>query len=908
MGAEHSTGKKKGGERVVLSTDIEVSEYDLTISTNITGNYRYDGTVCMDVDVRKKGLKSLTLHSKELQITESSFKAKESGQEVKTKEVRYDIKATTVTIEFENALPMGEGKIEIEFVGQHNDQMAGFYRSGYTDREGNPAVMISTQFEPLDARRCFPCFDEPARKAIFKATLIVDDGLTALSNMPVESNTLLDDGKRRKFVFEKTPRMSTYLLAFCVGDFDYVEGVSGNGVPIRAYTPPGKKEMGHFALDVAIQALDMYDQTFKEAYPLPKLDMVAIPEFAMGAMENWGLVTYREVDLLVDSKHASSQQKQRVATVVCHELAHQWFGNLVTMAWWDGIWLNEAFASYTQAYAMSVMYPEWSIWEQFVFSELQGGLRLDALLSSHPIQVDVLEAEASLQNFDAISYLKGSTVVRMANAYLGQEAYEKGLQIYMERHKYTNTETGDLWKAWEEASGKPVSQVMSSWTKQMGFPVVTVRSMNWSPDESECTLELEQCWFISDGSKHKDMKSKLWQIPIFVRTGDDPEGLLTLGIMNKRVQSFTVKMPQGKRTWIKLNADHLVPMRVNYAPVEDETTEQFESAIRALQMPATDRAGMLLDAYALCKAGMVDPAALVKLIGAFEHETSSPVFSAMEDTMTGLHKLLQFAPELESEFRSLVVKIIEKPASEVGWDAQPDDGHLTRLLRASIIRLQAHFMSDDPGLQQQAIERFERYAADPQGNQDAMPSDIKTALVKIVLASSEEPDYYNKCLELIDLADTDQAKKEIMLGLGYAKTMELKTRTLDWCTSGAVKKQDFFYAIGSVSSSSREGQELSWEYFQENFDRIYDMIRTASPTLLASTVMNSCGSFASAERAKEIESFFRSKESYELIPQISRKIEQIIENTNANGQFLERIKASEGFKQYLDEAAGTQSS
>ncbi|GBG27365.1 Aminopeptidase M1 [Hondaea fermentalgiana] len=903
MGAEQSALAKKAAKknRVVLPTDVEVFEYDLTISTNLSGNFRFEGNVRLDVEVTKANVKEVTLHSKELQILEASFKTKGSEKDLRVTGLNYNIKSSTVTLVFDEALPEGEGFISIEFMGLHNDQMAGFYRSGYTDREGKSAVMVSTQFEPLDARRCFPCFDEPARKAVFRASLIVDDGLTALSNMPVESDTLLDDGKRRKFVFAKTPRMSTYLLAFCVGDFDFVEATSGNGVPIRAYTPPGKQEMGHFALDVAVKALDLYDDTFKEAYPLPKLDMIAIPEFAMGAMENWGLVTYREVDILVDSEHASSQQKQRVATVVCHELAHQWFGNLVTMAWWDGIWLNEAFASYTQAFAMATMYPEWSVWEQYIFSEMQGGLRLDALLSSHPIQVPVADADECMQNFDAISYLKGSTVVRMASAFLGKDAFEKGLQAYMARHKYTNTETSDLWNAWEEASGKPVAAIMSSWTEQMGFPVVTVRAMTWSPDESTCTLDLEQCWFISDGSHHKDMKTKLWQIPIFVRVGEGE--VIDLGIMSKRTQKFEVSIPHSKRTWIKVNGDQKVPMRVNYGPVAEDSTPAFEEAIRSLEMPATDRAGLLLDTYALIKAGTVDPGELIKLLGAFENETSSPVFSAIEDILTGLHKLLQFSSELDSHLVALAKRIIAKPAADIGWDAKPSDGHLTRLLRASIIRLQALFMSDDPEIQEQAIDRFERYASDPEQNKDALPSDIKTAVIKIVLKSTSDPGYFNKCLELIDLADTDQAKKEIMFALGHAKSMDLKRRTLDWCTSGAVKKQDFFYAIGSVSSSSRQGLELTWDYLQENFDRIHEMIRTASSSLLAAAVTSSCGGFASNARAEEIETFFDEKSDRDLVPKISRTIEQIIENTRANAQFLEHIESSKDFEESI-KAAG----
>ena len=267
--------------------------------------------------------------------------------------------------------------------------------------------MASTQFESLDARRAFPCWDEPARKAIFGVTLTVPKHMDAFSNMPELSNKTLAGGTKKEIAFLDSPIMSTYLLAFVIGEFDYVQAQTGHGVLIRVYTPPGKSDSGAFALDCATKSLDAYNDFFGIPYPLPKLDMVAIPEFAAGAMENWGLVTYREVDLLIDPTKASSNQKQRVCTVVTHELAHQWFGNLVTMTWWDDLWLNEGFASWAENWAADVLFPHWAMWDQFTTGHLSAALRLDSLKSSHPIQVPIHHAEEVEEVFDAISYCKG---------------------------------------------------------------------------------------------------------------------------------------------------------------------------------------------------------------------------------------------------------------------------------------------------------------------------------------------------------------------------------------------------------------------------------------------------------------------------------------------------------------------
>ena len=452
-------------ERVLLPADVRPSHYVVELQPDLTA-FTFSGRVEIKVNVLHATDK-VTMHAKDLLVTgKASFSpSSDSVSRMESMEIAYNSDLSRVSFTFPSLLHVGEGILEVSYRGELNDKMAGFYRSKYHDVDGTDLYMATTQFESLDARRCLPCWDEPAVKATFAAVLIVPDSLTALSNMPEVSSTFLPGGLKKVF-FATTPVMSTYLLAFCVGKFDYLRGVTDNGVALNVYTPPGMAERARFALDCGRRCLDYYDEYFEIPYPLPKLDMIVVTEFAAGAMENWGLVTYRENALLLDEKSDVSM-KQRVALVVCHELAHQWFGNLVTMNWWCDLWLNEGFASWMQHFAVDRLYPEWKIWEQYTTDTIGMAQKLDSLRSSHPIQVPIKHAEEVEEVFDHISYAKGSTVVRMAEFVLGKDNFRKGLQLYLNRHKYSNTETTDLWQAWTEVSGIDMTAIMTSWTEKM---------------------------------------------------------------------------------------------------------------------------------------------------------------------------------------------------------------------------------------------------------------------------------------------------------------------------------------------------------------------------------------------------------------------------------------------------------
>jgi len=771
--------------------------------------------------------------------------------------------------------------------------MAGFYRSSYTDIHGNKKIMASTQFEALDARRAFPCWDEPARKAVFGITLVIPHQLTAFSNMPEKSSrTILDkdkpndSAKLTELVYLDTPLMSTYLVAFCVGEFDFLQSQTSSGVLLRVYTPPGNSETGRFALDCAIKALDVYDSFFGVPYPLPKLDMVGVPEFAMGAMENWGLVVYRQTDLLIDPSMASDAQKQRVCTVVTHELAHQWFGNLVTMEWWDDLWLNEGFASWAENYAADIIFPKWGMWDQFTTGHLSYAMRLDALKTSHPIQVPIAHAEEVEEVFDGISYCKGGSVVRMIHAVLGPQAFQAGLAAYMKKFAYGNTRTTDLWKAWEESSGIPVGEMMASWTEQMGFPSLRVISEEWGVDKVQLTLE--QSWFLSDGSEYEteEEEGKRWCIPILTCTEAGTQADTTF-LREKRVSIEVPLATEGG--WVKLNAGQEVPMRVINTT---NMIERLAKGIKSKALPICDRAGLITDAYALVKAGQMPPDNLIRLLSSYTQEDEYIVWQGLSSVLGGL-KLIMEANDLamHDRFSKVAKKLVLHMIELVGWDKKETDGHQTVLLRSTIINLLSSFCSTDEAVVSEARRRFDNFLLDPTDMQ-ALPSDMRSTVFRIVLKNGGKKEY-DAVTAYFFTASDDAEKKFVLNSLGSTQSNELKLDTLRWCISGEVKLQDFFYTLGSVSSSNMEGRDMTWSFFCEHMQEIKGLIGKASPSLMDACVAYSSGGFCTLEKADEIEEYFKENP----LPTSTRKIAQLLEGTRTNAKFFERLSGSDLVKE-----------
>lgn len=863
-------------ERVTLPLILVPSHYSLELSPNLDLlTFSCNEEITCEVTDKTT---EVTLHAKEIFVESVVFKS-QSGATTTVTEISYNIKYNTVKFVFESELPLGSGFIVIKYKGILNGDMAGFYKSSYSDAAGNKKIMASTQFEALDARRAFVCWDEPAVKATFSVTIIVPSHLTAISNMPELSSTHLSSPvNSKKIVFHTSPKMSTYLLAWAVGEFDFVQGTTKGGVAIRVFSPPGRAEQGLFALDVGIRALDFFDSFFQVPYPLPKLDMICITEFAMGAMENWGLVTYRETALMIDEKKASTQAKQRVAIVVAHELAHQWFGNLVTMSWWDGLWLNEGFAAFMEHFCVDDLFPDYKIWEQYTTDAFGSAQRLDSLKSSHPIIVPIKHAEEVEQVFDAISYCKGSTVVNMVAAIIGKEKFKEGLQVYMKRHAYGNTETIDLWTAWSEVSNKDIAGLMNTWTTVTGYPFLKVVSEEWT--DNEVVFTLEQSRFLSDGSVDADSET-LWSIPLLFAT----EGSVSQEavIMDQKVQTFAVPLTAGGK-WIKINAGQKALVRVAHSP---EMIQRLSEAVANKLLGPVDRAALLLDSYALAKAGVSPLETVVDILKILTtgQEDSSIVFGAIQGVLNGFYVLMEEIGDTAvfDSFVSFGKKFVVKALETVGWDSIPDESHTDKLKRATVMSLLDTFAWDDSAVSAEAKSRFDRHFTEP----EALPAEYKTTVYKIVLLNGGVAEY-DRILKTYKDTEDSQEKKYAMFSLGASRDVALKKKTLDWAVkSGEVKLQDFFYPIGSVTGNI-QGAVLAWEYFKENFTVIKEMLAKASPSLMDAVIINSVNRFCTSEKADEIENFFKENP----LPSSDRRISQIIENMRASSQMLNSIKSS----------------
>lgn len=567
------------------------------------------------------------------------------GNEVTSSpKITYDEGTQVTTVSFDKSIFPG-AKIQLTqtFTGYLNDKMAGFYRSSYKDRDGSTKYLATTQMEPTDARRAFPCFDEPALKAQYTITLVADKHHTCLSNMDPASekevNSKVTGRKRKAVKFNKTPLMSTYLLAFIIGELNCIE-TKNFRVPVRVFATPDKDiEHGRFSLDLAAKTLEFYEKTFDSPFPLPKMDMVAIPDFSAGAMENWGLITYRVVDVLYDEKTSGASTKQRVAEVVQHELAHQWFGNLVTMDFWDGLWLNEGFATWMSWYSCNKFYPEWHVWQSYVTDTLQGALSLDSLRSSHPIEVPVKRADEINQIFDAISYSKGSCVLRMISKYLGEQTFMEGVRRYLKKHAYGNTKTGDLWAALSDTSGKPVEKVMDIWTKNVGYPVVSV-----TEDEQSNSITVKQNRFLRTGDVKPEEDKTLFPVFLGLRTKNGIDEDLTL---SEREHDYKVL----DLDFFKLNADHSGIYRTSYTPAR---LAKLGQAAKDGLLTVEDRAGMIADAGALASSGYQKTSGILSLLKNFDGETEFVVWSELLSRISSIRAAWVFEDEKVSHFGAYI--------------------------------------------------------------------------------------------------------------------------------------------------------------------------------------------------------------------------------------------------------------
>ena len=733
------------------------------------------------------------------------------------------------------------------FTGYLNDKMAGFYRSSYKDKDGKTKWIASTQMEPTDARRAFPCFDEPALKAEYTVTLIADQEHVCLGNMDVASEKQVDSkitgGQRKAVTFNKTPPMSSYLLAFIVGELNYVESKDFR-IPVRVYATPDKDiEHGRFSLDLAAKTLAFYEKEFDSPFPLPKMDMVAVPDFSAGAMENWGLVTYRVVDLLFDEKTSGANTKQRVAEVVQHELAHQWFGNLVTMDFWDGLWLNEGFATWMSWYSCNKFYPEWKVWEGFVTDTLQGALSLDSLRSSHPIEVPVKRADEVNQIFDAISYSKGSCVLVMIAKYLGEQTFMEGIRNYIKKHAYGNTRTEDLWAALGAASGKPVEKVMNIWTKNIGYPVVTV-----TENDDKKSIHVKQNRFLRTGDVKPEEDKTLYPVFLGLRTKDGVDEVITL---STREQDFQIPSTE----FFKLNADHTSTYRTSYTP--SRLAKLGESAKAGL-LTTQDRAGMVADAGALASSGYQKTSGLLALLKSFSAEKEFVVWEEILTRIAAIRAAWIFESQAAKDaLKSFQLNLVSAKAHEAGWTFSPSDGHIKSQFKSLLFGSAG--LAGDEKIIKAALSMFAKFAT---GDREAIHPNIRGSVYAIVLqhspAQAEKSKAYDVLLNEYHTASVADERNTALRALArVGGNVELIQRTLALPLSDDVKAQDVYLPIAGLRSE-KEGTEALWAWMTSHWDELNKKC-PASLGGLSHVVQICCVGFTTEEQIDVMRKWFEGR-------------------------------------------------
>lgn len=854
--------KNNNKNKVRLSKDIIPLNYELTLQPDLE-NFSFEGFETITISISKP-TKVITLHSKDLEIDTVSVEINKKTK-VFANKISYDTKSETASFIFKEIIPKGKVKLNLVFKGILNDKMRGFYRSSY-DVDGKIHNMATTQFEATDARRAFPCFDEPAQKAVFHVSLIVPKGKTAISNtLPVSVSEHSSGFEILKF--SPTPKMSTYLLAFIIGDFEYLEQKSKNGVLVRVYTTPGKKHQAEFALSCGVKMLEFYEEYFDIKYPLDTLDMIAIPDFASGAMENWGAITYRESALLIDSLHSSVSAKQWVALVIAHELAHQWFGNLVTMEWWTHLWLNEGFASYIEYLAVDKMFPHWDIWTQFATHDLGVALKLDSLKHTHPIEITVHHPSEIGEIFDEVSYSKGASIIRMLADYLGEENFRNGLRYYLKKHSYKNTETIHLWEAFEKVSKKHkglISNMMSKWTSLDGYPVIKTKIIQ---NKIELTQER---FFASPISKLNNKKNTVWPVPIIYGNYNSLEKVLF-----KEKKTLLI----APSSWIKLNLGETGFFRTAYSK---DLLERLIGPVQNKDLKPIDRLGIVRDLFALAEAGTIPTSYALDFLKAYQSNSNSEGednYTVWQEISSGLSKIEHLLAKTKSieNLNLLSIKLFYPLLQRLTWEKQEGEKHTDSLLRSlAIARL-------GRAGHKETIQKAQSLCKMVQEGMHINP-DIKGAIYSVV-ASAGGIKEYNAFIKQYKNETLHEEKNRIGYALGDFKDDKILCDVVNFAFSDNVRIQDTISILSSVAMNPF-GRDIWFKSLKKNWTIIISRYGEGGYTL--SRMVKAINTSAEEKHLKLFTDFFKQNDA----PGALRSIEQVKERLESNIAWLKRDRKS----------------
>lgn len=814
------------------------NHYNLTLDLTRAEEKEFSGTVIISGESTSE---SISLHSKGLTIQSATI----DNQPADVSLGEFDeLRLSQPNLE------NGKHTIRIDFSGTITDAMHGLYPCYFT-HDGIKKQLFATQFESHHAREVFPCVDEPAAKAEYDLTLITRSGITVLGNMPVKSEE--ENGDSRTTTFEKTPRMSSYLLAFVIGELHKKTARTKSGVEVNVWATPAQNENTlDFALDIATRSIDFYDEYFGVKYPLPKSDHVALPDFSSGAMENWGLITYRESCLLADPELTSESSRRFIATVIAHELSHQWFGNLVTMQWWNDLWLNESFANMMEYVAIDALQPNWHMWEDFATNEVTAALRRDSLDGVQSVQADVNHPDEISTLFDpAIVYAKGGRLLVMVRKLIGEEAFRAGLKSYFEKFAYKNTVGNDLWQELESASGQPIVNLMNAWISQPGLPIISVSNSH------DAAILSQERFFIGE---HQP-SGALWPIPLFA---NQP---LDVKILDQKETTVSIEKP------LQLNCG----LSAHFVTKYDESTREYLLK-NITELPTLDKICILQDATILARAGFENSASLLPLALSLKTETNEKVFGMAAGALTELRKFVDDNDAARDSLKKISGEFARATFEELGWDEKYGESDDDRERRTTALSLMMY--SEDKEVLNEAKTRFDN------NKLEDLPTEIRALIISANVRHFETPKIIENLFATYKNTPSNDLQNDIAIGLTSTKNPETAEKILaNIKDSNTIRPQDasrwFVYLI-----RTRESRQIAWNWLKENWawvegtfgeDKSYDdFIRYAATALLTTD---------------ELDDFRQFFEPMENIPALARTIKLGITEISARVELIERDKA-----------------
>jgi puromycin-sensitive aminopeptidase len=846
--------------RFRLDPAVRPTDYELRLEPDLrAGTFR--GEVRIDVEITQPR-RSITLHAADLAVETAAIETGGSTLPARIRPRRADEAVMLVC----PRRVEGRAALVLSFSGRLGTHLRGFYAA---TSEGRPYAF--TQLEAADARRMFPCFDEPSFKARHRLSVAARTGDAVVSNSPIEGEKPLGHG-RRLVRFAKTPPLSTYLLALAVGPLEASAVRTVGETPIRVWHAPGKGHLADFGLEAAAESLRRLESYFQIPYPYGKLDLVAVPDFEAGAMENAGAVFFRETLLLLDPATASLAERKRAAEVIAHELAHMWYGDLVTMAWWDDLWLNEAFATWMAYKVVDDWKPEWRMWQGYEHDRA-GALALDALANTHPIYAQVRSVAEATENFDAITYEKGAAVVRMIEHYLGADAFRDGVRIYMRRHREQSAVARDLWRALEEASGREVERVAQAWIEKPGFPLVTLRR------DGGRKLRVRQERFFSDPRIAATRRRSTWPLPLVVKrptgTGSSLDRFLVDGA------SKTVALSVATADWIYGNAAAGGFYRVLHGPRDRRALiEHLQEALSPVE-----RLAVVGDQWALVRAGRAKVESFLEAVDALGNETDYDVLNGISGPLGFIDEQI-VTGELQGRFRHWIEQRFAPQLEALGWSASPGEEDARRLQRAAIIRLVGS-IAEVPTVVAEARRRLDAYL----GDRASLEPNLADAVVALAARGGDSA-LYERYRSVITDAATPQERRRFLLNLGSFRRHELIERTLTATLGAEIPTQDVAFVYMRMFSNP-EGRGLSWRFLTQNWKTIRERI----PPLMVSRLVEATPFLREPRYAREVGRFFRAHP----VAEARRSLKQALEIFRLNAALRRRI--TPGISRWLKGAA-----